>query len=233
MDAFSSIELCDSCHGIEGDELLDNMKREWEETGLEYQGVTCQSCHMPITDDRGRYNGGPITSTRRHTFQGGHTAEWLEGVVTVSASLGKDAINVTVLNQKTGHNFPAGCIWRRVLVKTRYIPDEGSELKWVEEYATETRRVLKRNVPEELSYGAGLGTGRLEVHVTYRSVDEERAQVLGAEIQERFNEKSVAHGIWNIVKGPSGSLTLEEVELFDAPTDPDAYPMPDKLDPWH
>jgi len=231
VDAFGSIQICNSCHGIEGDELLDNMKAEWEETGLETDGITCQSCHMPLGERR-LYTGAEPTMVRRHTFQGGHAEDWLEGVVTLSAEVEPDAVVVTVTNQKTGHNFPAGCIWRRVLVRTTFVPDDGSPPQtWEEVYATETRRVLVRNEPEVLRYETPMRPGRLEVRVTYRSVDEERAAKLGKEIQDTFDERPVSHGIYRVEQGASG-LVIEEVELVDAPSDPDAYRMPPKLDPW-
>ena len=230
-DVLISVQMCDSCHGIEGDELLDNMKREYEETGLEAEGVTCQSCHMPLTE-RALYNGGEETSVHRHTFQGGHDAVWLQGVVALDASLLSTGIEVTVTNQKTGHNFPAGCIWRRVKVETRFIAADGTEESWLEVYSTESRRVLVRNTPEILRYPIEVKPGRIEVDVTYRSVDEDRASQLGAEIEEMFGDKPVSSAVYEIVALEDGTFALELVSKDDQPDDLDAYPMPPELDPW-
>jgi hypothetical protein len=114
-------QVCLGCHG----QLQNTEAVPLCQTGVEYAeadtSVTCQSCHMPKTQE--------ITD---HSMLGGHSETMLARamVVTLVIEPQADKLKTTVhLQNMLPHSFPTGVPFRKVYMKLTAYDDE-DELLW-------------------------------------------------------------------------------------------------------
>ena len=101
-------EYCAGCHNQHG--TVD----QWSESSWGAQNVSCIDCHMVEVT---RADG---STGRDHRSFGGHSLDFLQAAVTVSATVGADGWVARVENTGAGHNYPtdersraSDLFWRR------------------------------------------------------------------------------------------------------------------------
>jgi len=85
----ASGSLCGKCH--------ESIHDDWKQSRYARNGQTCQSCHMPQSEDRQGHS---------HLCLGGHDPKTVRAGATMSCRQEADELIVTVTNHATGHNFP-------------------------------------------------------------------------------------------------------------------------------
>jgi len=127
-------QWCATCHyGIFWDTVIYNSYGEWLESPYSdpSTGTTCQQCHMPaptMLDGEPIINVAPGTggverdplAIPAHTFPGASNVELLQNSVTMTASArregGQVVVDVTIVNDKTGHHIPTDSPLRQVIL---------------------------------------------------------------------------------------------------------------------
>jgi hypothetical protein len=138
--------ICSPCHDVLGPEgtQLEFTSTEWQTSPYTAMGLECQGCHMPTYSGQAAIDGLQRDELHRHTFVGvdiplvdfpgrdntvAAVRDLLQNSVTMDVTLpatadtgGAFAIEVSVTNDRTGHNVPTGTIferqmWIEVLVK--------------------------------------------------------------------------------------------------------------------
>ena len=108
---------------------------EWRNSTYAQEGVHCQNCHMPYTDE-------PVVSpdvkeTKNkvtvHNFLGAHSEMRLKQAAKLASEVmrkGEDIIvDVSVTNVGSGHKIPTGVPTRKVVLKVSLMDAEGKILK--------------------------------------------------------------------------------------------------------
>lgn len=94
--------------------------------------TTCQDCHMPVYTGRSARNSDIRPNVYDHTFYGGNSASFLKECATVDIDSTIDAeeinIEVTVKNERVGHNLPANSGLRELVLIVRLKGPEGETI---------------------------------------------------------------------------------------------------------
>ena len=139
-------QWCAPCHfGTFWDTVIYNSFGEWLASPYSQArtGKTCQQCHMPVPT---MWNGRPLTNVApgkggverepqtipAHTFPGASSKELLQNAVTMSATARREAnkviVEVTIVNDKTGHHVPTDSPLRQMILLVRATDAEGRAL---------------------------------------------------------------------------------------------------------
>jgi len=134
--------FCAPCHyGVFWDTVIYNSYGEWLESTYSDadQGKTCQACHMPTVDyDYFVYpeQGGLIRDASRirsHRMLGARDLDFLKAGLTfdAAASLAGDRlfVDVELVNDNTGHNYPTDSPLRQLLLIVEAIDADGDTLE--------------------------------------------------------------------------------------------------------
>lgn len=136
-ERFDKSIVCSSCHDVKAPNgfQVEHTSTEWEQSPYAAMGLECQGCHMPTYSGNAAV-GGPVRSKlHRHTFVGvdiplvdfpgkEQTIAAVDELLKNSASMAVNAptqvqpgemitIEVSINNDKTGHNIPSGTIFER------------------------------------------------------------------------------------------------------------------------
>jgi hypothetical protein len=148
-DTYSEIQTqsqyCASCHfGIFWDTVIYNSFGEWLESPYNdpETGQTCQDCHMPpqgvnhfAKPDQGGLQRAPDTIFS-HLMPGASDQELLENAVNLNAEARREdgvlAVDVTVVNDQTGHHVPTDSPLRHVILLVEAINEDGETLTQLE-----------------------------------------------------------------------------------------------------
>jgi hypothetical protein len=143
-------QWCAPCHyGVFWDTPVYNSFGEWLASPYSdpQTGLTCQQCHMPAPS---MLDGQPITNVApglggverdpltipAHTFPGASSQELLQNAVTMSVSARREAgqilVDVTILNDRTGHHVPTDSPLRQMLLLVQATGPGGEALTLVD-----------------------------------------------------------------------------------------------------
>ncbi|MEK7775206.1 MAG: multiheme c-type cytochrome [Candidatus Zixiibacteriota bacterium] len=146
-DLYQSSEYCGSCHDLVTDAGLglETVFQEWRKSGFQSTGKTCSDCHMTAYSGVAAI-GGQVRTVHDHRFIGADIAlidfpnrdnqlakvtEMLRGALTVSHDIPTTItagsilpIQITLTNDKTGHDVPSGVpfirqIWLFVIMRNQ------------------------------------------------------------------------------------------------------------------
>ncbi|MFH1514409.1 MAG: multiheme c-type cytochrome [bacterium] len=120
-------QFCKDCHQYEnplGVAIYNNYD-EWfasdYNTGTNI--TTCQDCHMPAYTGRSAKNGDVRPEVWDHTFFGGNSPAFLRECATVdidsTISTNEIHLEVTVTNERAGHNLPSSSSLRELILIVR------------------------------------------------------------------------------------------------------------------
>jgi hypothetical protein len=137
---------CAPCHyGVFWDTLVYNSYGEWLASpyGDPETGKTCQQCHMPtptlldgqpitnVAPGKGGVERDPLT-IHAHTFPGASSTDLLQNAVTMTVAVARVAdqirIDVTLVNDLTGHSVPTDSPLREMILLVRATDVHGKEL---------------------------------------------------------------------------------------------------------
>jgi Carboxypeptidase regulatory-like domain len=143
-------QFCAPCHyGIFWDTLVYNSFGEWLASPYSdpQTGRTCQQCHMPaptvldgqpltnVAPEKGGVERDPLTIPA-HTFPGAVNEELLQNSVTMTVSAERDGgqliVDVTIVNDKTGHHIPTDSPLRQMLLLVQAAGADSGSLSLVE-----------------------------------------------------------------------------------------------------
>ena len=138
-------EYCKDCHQYQNPlgVKIFNTYDEWFDSDYNSGGniTTCQNCHMPAYKGRAAINADERNEVYNHTFFGGNSPQFLKECATVKVESTIETQNilldVTVKNEKVGHNLPADSPLRELILIVRLKGPEGETL-W------QGKRVYKR-----------------------------------------------------------------------------------------
>ncbi len=127
-------QWCAPCHfGIFWDTVVYNSFGEWLESSYSdpVTGKSCQQCHMPaptlldgqlltnVAPGLGGVERDPLTIPG-HTFPGAASADLLQNAVTMTVEARREGdrvtVDVTIVNDKTGHHIPTDSPLRQMLL---------------------------------------------------------------------------------------------------------------------
>ena len=143
---FRTTEICFTCHQVPSGPFQFynggpcSTFPEFEAGPYAKRGMICQDCHMPSVD-RPAAEGGPVRSTRRHLWRGGHSPEMIRQAVTIQASAGQATYQpgdtarykLTLANSGAGHKIPTGDPDRYFTVTFEVLDGNGKILRRQEE----------------------------------------------------------------------------------------------------
>jgi mono/diheme cytochrome c family protein len=148
-DTYSEIQTqsqyCASCHfGVFWDTVIYNSFGEWLESPYNdpESGQTCQDCHMPplgvshfARPDQGGLERDPDTIFS-HRMPGAADEELLQNALSLSAETRRESgslmVDVTVVNDQTGHHVPTDSPLRHVILLIEARNLEGIPLNQLE-----------------------------------------------------------------------------------------------------
>lgn len=159
----ASVALCAPCHN------QHDTVNEWLDSPPHLKGESCNDCHMPIVERKGR-DGGPPRQGRDHSSPGGHSVPLLKRAYSLSHELkeenGARHLVVRIVNDKTAHNLPADSRHRALdLILTFYRPGG----------------LPYDAMDGEREYGQEPGTYRKRFRNPYRSEQKESTQIRSGE----------------------------------------------------
>ena len=139
---FRSTDLCFTCHQVPSGPFQFynggpcSTFPEFEAGPYYKSGMICQDCHMPAVD-RPLVPGGPVRSTRKHLWKGGHFPEMIKQAVTVQVTAGQTSyqagewaeFNLNLLNSGAGHKLPTGDPDRYFTITFEVVDGSGKVLK--------------------------------------------------------------------------------------------------------
>jgi len=143
-------QWCAPCHyGVFWDSVVYNSFGEWLASPYSdaATGKTCQQCHMPaptVLDGRPMTNVAPgqgglerdPMSIPAHTFPGASSVDLLQNAVTMTASARradrKIAVEVRIVNDKTGHDVPTDSPLRQMILLVRATDSSGRPLTLID-----------------------------------------------------------------------------------------------------
>jgi len=141
---------CAPCHfGVFWDTVVYNSFGEWLASPYSdpETGKTCQQCHMPaptMLNDQPMTNVAPGKSgverdpltIPAHTFPGASSTDLLQNAVTMSVSAShegdKVTVEVTIVNDKTGHHVPTDSPLRQMILLVSATDGQGQALPLLE-----------------------------------------------------------------------------------------------------
>lgn len=143
-------QWCAPCHfGVFWNTVVYNSFGEWLASPYSRSpgGKTCQQCHMPVptllngipitnvAPDKGGVERDPLTIPA-HTFPGASSLDLLQNAVTLTASAhrseGRIIVDVTILNDKTGHHVPTDSPLRQMILLVQALDAGGKALSQVD-----------------------------------------------------------------------------------------------------
>lgn len=129
-------QFCKDCHQYTNPLGINiyNTYGEWFDsdynTGTNV--TTCQDCHMPAYEGRAARNSDVRPEVYDHTFYGGHFNTFLTECATLELESQIEAeeilLDVTVKNERVGHNLPADSPLRELILVIRLKGPEGETL---------------------------------------------------------------------------------------------------------
>jgi hypothetical protein len=146
-DTYSPVQresrFCAACHfGIFWDTVIYNSFGEWLESPYSdpATGQTCQDCHMPSSGathfarpDQGGVTRDPDTIFS-HRMPGATDVTLLQNAVTMNVSARREedqiVVNVTLLNDQTGHHVPTDSPLRQMILLVRAKGPDGELLEF-------------------------------------------------------------------------------------------------------
>jgi len=154
---------------VAGGVVIYNSFGEWLESPYSdpETGQTCQDCHMPVTDDDWfayPEQGGlrPRYPIHNHLMPGAKDETLLQNSVTMTttAQLQRDEvrIEVSIVNDKTGHHIPTGVPLRHMLLVVQAVDANGNPLsllegallpEWAGDYAGQAGRYYAKILQDE------------------------------------------------------------------------------------
>jgi hypothetical protein len=145
-DTYSQLQtesaFCAACHyGVFWDTVIYNSFGEWLESPYSdpVSGQTCQDCHMPhsganrfVLESAGGLERDP-EQIFSHRMLGVRDEDFLRGGLTFDASVSQTeaqiSVDVTIINENTGHNFPTDSPLRQLLLIVKAQDSSGSALE--------------------------------------------------------------------------------------------------------
>ena len=143
-------QWCASCHyGVFWDTVVYNSFGEWLESPYSNPatGKTCQQCHMPaptmlngesltnVAPGLGGVERDPLTIPA-HTFPGAANVELLQNSVTMEVNAQQEdeklMVEVSITNDKTGHNIPTDSPLRQLILLVNAVDENGHPLTLLE-----------------------------------------------------------------------------------------------------
>jgi nitrate/TMAO reductase-like tetraheme cytochrome c subunit len=136
-ERFTTSKLCAGCHDVRTQNgfQVEHTSKEWQDSPYSAMGLECQGCHMPVYSGEAAIGAPAREKLHRHTFVGvdiplvdfpgkDKTIERVDFLLKNSVSMNVTSplqisrgqefnINVTINNDKTGHNIPSGTIFER------------------------------------------------------------------------------------------------------------------------
>lgn len=133
---FGKSEQCSPCHDVIAPNgvLVERTSQEWDVSPYSAMGVECQDCHMPTYQGKAAMQG-PEREIHRHYFVGvdiplvdfpdrqetiGMVDDLLKNAVTMDVNIQEQSISdnrlpveVSINNDKTGHDIPTGTTFER------------------------------------------------------------------------------------------------------------------------
>ncbi len=193
-----TVDTCAACHQATAaytDTLVCTFDTaaEWKESPYAKQGRGCSSCHMPAVN-RPLVAGGPVRTTRRHSFGGGmipktpgQPATGNRSGLTVeilTASRNANSLNIPVRlkNAYAGHKLPTGDPERHIRIEVDLINDGkvmetrslriGQQWEWWPKARriADTRLKPLQERTETLKFAAGKASPRTRIRVTVTNV---------------------------------------------------------------
>lgn len=173
--------------------------RRWsgEAVVQDVAALGCVECHMPAVE-RPVAGDGPVRTTRRHLWRGGHDPETVRGALAVSLreeparSTSRRLFRLTLENTGASHFLPTGTPDRHLTVVLRALDEEGRVVR--EQRARVKRTVmwrpfiidlwdtrLPRHVPRDFTFEPPAQAAALEAVVSYHLLAESRARRIGYE----------------------------------------------------
>jgi hypothetical protein len=143
-------QFCAPCHyGVFWDTVVYNSYGEWLASPYSNPntGRTCQDCHMPaptlmdgkpltnVAPGKGGVERDPAT-IHAHTFPGAASQELLQNALTMKVTAGREGgrlvVQVTLTNDKTGHDIPTDSPLRQMILLVEARDSQGKALEMVE-----------------------------------------------------------------------------------------------------
>ncbi len=136
---------CASCHyGVFWNTPIYNSYGEWLDSAYSdpKQGKTCQDCHMPHTD--ANYfalaaQGGTARDPQTlfsHRMPGASDEELLQNAVSLHSDVQREderiIVNVTIINDKTGHHVPSDSPLRQMILTVQAVDQQGHMLPMID-----------------------------------------------------------------------------------------------------
>ncbi len=148
-DTYSPIQrqgqFCAPCHyGVFWDTQVYNSFGEWLASPYSAAGIgkTCQDCHMPhgnATSFARPDQGGTLRDPQTifsHLMPGASSTELLQNAVTMTVNASRQGdqitVEVTILNDRTGHDVPTDSPLRQVLLLVQAAGPDGGPLVQVD-----------------------------------------------------------------------------------------------------
>ena len=93
---------------------------------------------------------------------------------------------------------------------------------------------IEEQIEQERNRYTTLSNQSAQLRAGADDIDRIRAEIQElCERQSTFLEKPVSHGIFRLdVNAESGAVDVSALEIVDRPKDLDAFPLPEKLDPY-
>lgn len=133
-------QFCASCHyGVFWDTTIYNSFGEWLESPYNaVDGKTCQDCHMPSSGadyfalpEKGGTERDPATIFS-HLMPGASSPDLLQAAVSMNVSAARTGdtitVNVTILNDQTGHHIPTDSPLRQMILLVTASDGQGQAL---------------------------------------------------------------------------------------------------------
>ncbi len=149
-ERYANTEICSPCHNVIAPNgiMVESTVEEWNQSPFLAMGLECQGCHMPTYSGQAAIGGPQRDNLHRHTFVGvdyplvdfpgkEETIQAIQALLqnalkmTVEAPASVSAsdslrIDVTLLNDQTGHDIPSGTIFERQMWVEITLTDQAS-----------------------------------------------------------------------------------------------------------
>lgn len=193
-DTFYRFPPCGTVMEIERTRAGHRLPRSGETIVKDVATLGCVQCHMPLTERR-TATGGPLRTTRRHLWRGGHDPAMVRSALRAElreapAGDGTPGIELVVENVGTDHFLPTGTPDRHLTVMLRALDASGRVLR--EKHAALKRTVmwrpfivdlwdtrLPRGEPRRLALDLPAGSKTIEAEVRYHLLAESRRERIG------------------------------------------------------
>jgi hypothetical protein len=150
LPLISQSQFCAPCHyGVFWDTLVYNSYGEWLESPYSRPttGRTCQDCHTPAPTI---LNGNPLTNVapgkggverdpltiHAHTFPGASSQQLLQNSLTMQTTASrvgdKTLVEVSLINDQTGHHIPTDSPLRHLILVIEVKNEQGQPLPQIE-----------------------------------------------------------------------------------------------------